>query len=430
MTRQSITARLAAVLVVGGTIAAAGPPASAQDDGARAGGDRVQPPTELLREYPFRQGRLRSRERSQPAPARARGRGSAAQPSVGDSSPDFGGSAWLVIALAVVAATALLLALSPVRRRVALAAAGAGRPQAGEPEVPQADAREPDAPEPPWAPPEPASGEPSLLPSRFRRPQPLDGQVNNGYAVVNQKGGVGKTTISLTLGAAAARRGRRVLVVDLDPQASATMVLAAGGDGRPTVADVMREPPACSLGDTITATEWGLDLAPADRSLRTADAGLATRDEPVLARELSTVGDYDLLLIDCPPNLGPLTIDALTAVPHALVVTEPTFLALQAMEELLDTLRDVAAVQNPSLELAGVVVNRVEATAEHKRSVAELKDAFGSQVWEPHIPKRAALQDAMRCGVPPQNLQTHYAGEIDELFDALAQQLQASRAPS
>ena len=418
MTRRSITARLTAVTVAGGTIAAAGPPALAQDGERRASGDRVQPPTELLREYPFRQGQLRSRERSEPTPPRARRRGSAAPASVGDSSPDFGSDA-LVIALALVASTALLLALPFVRRSVSLVAAGARRPQPREPEALQAHGPGRGAPESPRASP------------RFWRSKPLDGQVRTGYAVVNQKGGVGKTTVSLTLGAAAARRGKRVLVVDLDPQASATMVLAAGGeDGRSTVADVMREPPTCSLGDTITATAWGLDLAPADRSLRGADAGLAIRDEPVLARELSTIGDYDLVLLDCPPSLGALTIDAITAVPNALVVTEPTFLALQAMEELLDTLHDVAAERNPSLELAGVVVNRVEATAEHKRSVAELEDGFGSQVWQPHIPKRAALQDAMRCGVPPQDLRTHYTDEIVELFDALAQQLEPTRAPS
>ena len=194
MTRQGITAPLAALTVVGGTIAAPCPPALAQDGRERVGGDRVQPPTELLREYPFRQGQLHSRERSRPGPAQAKRRGGAAPASVGDSSP-ASGSAALVIALAVLAATALLLALSPVRRRVARAAAGANRSQAGQPEAGQADEPRPDAPEPPQAPPpERQSGEPSVRPSRFRRLQPLDGPVGNGYAVVNQKGGVGKTT--------------------------------------------------------------------------------------------------------------------------------------------------------------------------------------------------------------------------------------------
>ena len=96
------------------------------------------------------------------------------------------------------------------------------------------------------------------------------------------------------------------------------------------------------------------------------------------------------------------------------------------MEELLDTLKEVAADQNSMLEMAGVVLNRVETTAEHRRSVAELADTFGSQLWEPHVPKRAILQDAMRRGVPPQDLETHshYATEIAEIFDALAARIE------
>jgi chromosome partitioning protein len=112
--------------------------------------------------------------------------------------------------------------------------------------------------------------------------------------------------------------------------------------------------------------------------------------------------------------LGALTINALAAASRALIVTEPTFLALHAMEELLDTLRHVAAEQNPSLELAGVVLNRVETTAEHKQSVAEVEETFGSKVWEPHVPRRAILQDR------------HYATEVAEIFDGLAVRIEAS----
>lgn len=110
------------------------------------------------------------------------------------------------------------------------------------------------------------------------------------------------------------------------------------------------------------------------------------------------------------------------------VVTEPTFLALQAIEDLLDTVRVVAVDQNPALALAGVVLNRVEGTAEHKRGVGELEDEFGSQVWEPHVPKRAILQEAMRRGVAPQDLQaeSHYATEMTAIFDALAARIEAS----
>jgi chromosome partitioning protein len=145
----------------------------------------------------------------------------------------------------------------------------------------------------------------------------------------------------------------------------------------------------------------------------------------VLAQQLHTVGKYDLLLIDCPPSLGVLSMEALGAVSGALVVTEPTYLALQAIDELVDAVREVSAARNPSLTIAGVIVNRVDNTAEHKRSVAEVKDVFGTRVLEPQIPKRAVLQDAMRQRVPPQDLPSHYADEIAELFDELAEQLEA-----
>jgi chromosome partitioning protein len=400
MARENVSARLGVVLVVCGAFAAAGgQPAWAQRDGKRSG-DRVQPPTELLKEYPFRQGRLRSRERSN-----ADERASAAEVPVREPSAES--NPWEIIAPVILGATLVWL-LGTVGLRIARATAGGSGQE----------------PVPTGAPPPPRSRA-----ARFSRRRAARSP-KNSYAVVNQKGGVGKTTISLTLGAAALRRGSRVLLVDLDPQASATSVLGADVDEQPTMTDVMLSD--CPLGEAVRPTEWGLDLAPADRGLRSADSGITTGDEAVLPRQLETVGDYDLMLIDCPPNLGTLTIDALAAASRALVVTEPTFLALHAMEELLDTLGDIAAEQNPSLELAGVVLNRVEATAEHRHSVAELEDAFGSQVWEPHVPKRAILQDAMRRGVPAQDLgsHSHYATEIAEIFDALAVRIEAIQVKS
>jgi chromosome partitioning protein len=378
MARRGLTVLVA--LAICTPVALGGEPALAQERDRR-----VEPPTELLREYPFRQGELRSHQRSQPRPAQA---------PAADTTADAGGSRWILV-LAVVMGASALLALGVAGRRLTRATAGGGGAQA--PEV---------------APVPAAAHNPGK-----RRPA-------SAYAVVNQKGGVGKTTVSLTVGVAAARRGTRVLVIDLDPQASATTVLARGASDRPTVADSMLDPASCSLDSTVVATEWGVDLAPSSRALRSAEAREGG-EEGVLAEQLEKVGDYDLMLIDCPPSLGFLTKEALGAVSRALVVTEPSYLALQAIDELVDTLQDVSGGRNPSLALGGVVLNRAETTAEHKRSIAEVEEVFGSRVLEPHIPKRAVLQDAMRQGVPPQDLPSHYADEIAELFDSLAEQLEA-----
>lgn len=383
------------VLVVGGALAtAAVQPASAQREGGRSG-ERVQPPTELLEEYPFRQGRLRSRERSNEDERTSDAQVAAPERGSGSNPLE-------VIAPVILGATLILLLVALGSRA---ARSGSGQEQPAGRVRPSSRSRG----------------------ARFaRRRQPP-----NSYAVVNQKGGVGKTTISLTLGAAAVRRGRSVLLVDLDPQASASSVLGAGDDDGPTMSDVMVHDD-CALAEAVRPTAWGLSVAPADRELRAADIGDPAEYDAILPRQLGTAGEYDLMLIDCPPNLGTLTIEALAATSRALVVTEPTTLALHAMEELLDTLREVAAGLNPSLQLAGVVLNRVEATAEHRHGVAELEEMFGSQLWRPHVPKRAILQDAMRQGVPAQDLQSHshYATEIAEIFDALALRVEATQVKS
>ena len=254
---------------------------------------------------------------------------------------------------------------------------------------------------------------------------------SNSCAVANQKGGVGKTTITLVLGAALARRGQRALVVDLDPQASATKALRVSDSGRPTVADVMLRPATCSLADAVVNTTWGVDLAASGRALGSTDA-LTAAQGGVLSDQLDTVGDYDLVLIDCPPSLGSLTVGALSAAARVLVVTEPSPLALHGTQELLDFQDYIRRDRNRRLELAGIILNRVEATAQHKQTAAELEAAFGDRILQPHVPRRALMQDAMRRGVPPQELPTPWAAEMAELFDALAtrieQAMPASRA--
>jgi chromosome partitioning protein len=176
------------------------------------------------------------------------------------------------------------------------------------------------------------------------------------YAFANQKGGVGKTTVTLGVAAALASQNRSVLLVDLDPQASATKVLGVEAEERHTIADVLLEPDRFSLSDVLVGTGWGFDLAPAETALASRESRRVTADEFILRRQLADVVGYDVALVDCPPSLGLLTLNALTAASRLVVVTEASFLALQGSDELLETHELVCAHYNGELELAGVIV--------------------------------------------------------------------------
>ena len=247
------------------------------------------------------------------------------------------------------------------------------------------------------------------------------------YVFANQKGGVGKTTVTLGVTAELAARGADVLLIDLDAQASATKVLGVDVDGRRSMADVMLEPDRYALGDAILATDWGFDLAPSETSLASRESRRSAADEFVLKRQLAACHAYDVVLVDCPPSLGVLTINALAAASHLVVVTEPCFLALQGIEELLETRDLVCAHYNPELVLAGVVVNRVERTVEHRVGLAEIAGFFGEElVWAPALAKRTVLQDAVRRGRPVSELRNRAAQELSAEFRALADRIGAA----
>lgn len=221
----------------------------------------------------------------------------------------------------------------------------------------------------------------------------------------------------------------RALLIDLDPQASATNVLGIGTSERCTVADVMLEPERFFLVDTIVRTGWGFACAPAETALASREARRSTADEFVLRDQLPQVGDYDVVVIDWSPSLGVLTLNALTAATHLVLVTEPSFLALQGIQELLWTRDLVAAHYNPRLELAGVIVNRVERTVEHREGVSEIESYFGRDlVWSPHIAKRTVLQEGVRRGVSVHELKTATAREVGHIFEQLADRVEISRA--
>jgi cellulose biosynthesis protein BcsQ len=242
-------------------------------------------------------------------------------------------------------------------------------------------------------------------------------------AFLNQKGGVGKTTVTLGLASAALQAGDRVLVVDLDPQGSSTWVLGYDPTAdQPSTADVLGGSRAPA---NIVMSHWGLevDLIPASRDLQDHEAGKPKR----LRRALRHVSaDYDAVLIDCPPSLGNLTMSGLIAADLALVVVEPAALGLRGIGAVADSIDEVWDSHNPDLELAGVIVNKVPAVSgEAERRYDELARIVGRKtIWQPSIPQRVIVNQAIG-----ERRSIHSFGarsaDVSEAFDALWAKLRA-----
>jgi cellulose biosynthesis protein BcsQ len=220
--------------------------------------------------------------------------------------------------------------------------------------------------------------------------------VQHSVAILNQKGGVGKTTVTLGLASAAAAAGRRVLVVDLDPQASSSWVLGVDPeDGGITVADVLH-PGGAKAARAIRPSTWTefVDVLPSTPGLQDHESGTSAR----LRRALEVVADdYEAILVDCPPSLGNLTRNALTAARHAVVVVEPSALGLRGLGGVADAIDEIWDATNPDLELAGVILNRVPAvSSEAERRIAELARIVGRQsIWSPEVPQRVIVNQAI-----------------------------------
>ncbi len=213
-------------------------------------------------------------------------------------------------------------------------------------------------------------------------------------AVLNQKGGVGKTTVTLGLASAAAHQGARVLVVDLDPQAASTWALGYDpADLDDTSAEVLGFTPAEAA---VIGSYWSplIDLLPASSRLQGREQGSPQRLRGALAM---VSGPYDVVLVDCPPSLGNLTANALTAADFAIVVVEPSALGMRGIAAVADLIDEVWDAHNPNLELAGVIVNKMPAIGgEAHRRLAELTDLLGKKaVWQPTVPHRAIITEAI-----------------------------------
>ena len=217
-------------------------------------------------------------------------------------------------------------------------------------------------------------------------------------AIANQKGGVGKTTTAINLSAALALRGRRTLLIDLDPQANSTMSFVDVQTVARSIYDAI-EDSGCTLADTIIeSTQPNLWVAPSRISLAKLEAKLVgeidshfrlkDRLEPVLE-------DYPNIVIDCPPALGLLTVNALVAATHLLIPIQSSYFALEGTDDLLETIEKVRARANPNLKILGVVITMHDRRTSLGRDIqGQINKVFGSKVFRTVISKSIRLEES------------------------------------
>jgi len=223
-------------------------------------------------------------------------------------------------------------------------------------------------------------------------------------ALCNQKGGVGKTTTTINLGASLAEYGRRVLCVDFDPQGALSAGLAVPTHDVPNIYDLLVgsvKDPAEAIQHTATKN---LDVIPANIDLSAAEVHLVNEvaREQILARVLRKVAnDYDVILIDCQPSLGILTVNALTASHGVLIPLECEYFALRGVALLVETIDKVRDRLNPALELDGILATMYDARTLHSREVLErVVETFGDKVFETVIARTVKFPDASVAAAP------------------------------
>lgn len=251
-------------------------------------------------------------------------------------------------------------------------------------------------------------------------------------AVVNQKGGTGKTTTCENLGIGLANEGKKVLLVDTDPQGSLTIAL---GNPRPddlpvTLTDLMAkimqdQPPLPKEG--ILSHEEGVDLVPANITLSGLEVSLvnAMSRETILKQYLETVkGQYDYILLDCMPSLGMLTVNALAASDQVLIPVQANYLSAKGLEQLLQTVNKVKRQINPKLRIEGILLTMVDSRTNYAKEISTLiRDTYGSKlkVYDADIPRSVRAAEISAEGV---SIFKHDpGGKVAEAYQSLTKEV-------
>jgi chromosome partitioning protein len=244
-------------------------------------------------------------------------------------------------------------------------------------------------------------------------------------AVANQKGGVGKTTTAVNLAAVIAKWGHKTLLVDADPQGNATsgIGIQRGSFRKSLYHSLVLDEPISAI--TIASSLESLDVIPANKDLAGAEIELVEIDQREfrLKRALASAEqNYDYMIIDCPPSLGLLTLNALTAAKSLLVPIQCEYYALEGVTELFDTLARIRRVVNPGLMIEGLLLTMYDERTNLSAAVAaDLRDFYGLQVFQTVIPRNVRLAEAPSYGKPIISYDAHSKGA--EAYSQLAREI-------